>query len=90
MTIAAVTKSSRATNHIGRTDGRPFPLPSVADISLPRLPHIRTCDIPRQTTTRRDLDHCDLSPRASRTNRLFDCGARADKSTTAWVRDERF
>ena len=60
MTIAAVTKSSRATNHIGRTDGRPFPLPSVADISLPHLPHIRTCDIPRKTTMKCDLDHRDL------------------------------
>src|SRR5713226_9833577 len=27
--VAGVTKSSRATNHIGRTDGRPFPLPST-------------------------------------------------------------
>jgi hypothetical protein len=38
----------------------------------------------------RDLNHCNLIPRARRTNRLLDCGTRADKSTTAWPRDERF
>jgi hypothetical protein len=88
--IAGVTKSSRATNHIGRTDGRPFPLPSVAEISLPQLPHIKTCDTPRRSAMKRDLDHCDLIPLVRRTNRLPDCGTRADKSTTAWMRRERF
>jgi hypothetical protein len=39
---------------------------------------------------KRDLDHCDLIPLVRRTNRLPDCGTRADKSTTAWVRGERF
>jgi len=37
--IAAMTKSSRTTNHIGRTDGRPFPLPSLARIVTVRILH---------------------------------------------------
>jgi hypothetical protein len=64
-----------------RTEGGAFPLPSVADISLLLLPHIRGCDILRQAAMKHDLDHCDLILRARRTNRLLDCGIRADRSS---------
>ena len=46
------------------------------------LPHIRACDVPRQTAMKCDLDHCDRISLARRTNRLLDCGTRADRSTT--------
>ena len=58
-----------------------FISPSVADISLLLLPHIRGCDIPRQAAMKHDLDHCDLIPRARRMDRLLDCGIRADRSS---------
>jgi hypothetical protein len=60
MNSAAVTKSPRTTNHIGRTDGRPFPLQSEAGIFLPPRPHIETDDVPRQIAIKRALDHCEL------------------------------
>ena len=62
-----------------------FILPSVAirGSYLPTpLPHIRACDVPRQTAMKCDLDHCDRISLARRTNRLPDCGTRADRSTT--------
>ena len=58
-----------------------FISPSETDISLLLLPHIRGCDILRQAAIKPDLDHCDLIPRARRTNRLFDCDIRADRSS---------
>ena len=83
-------KTLNPTNHMPATDVGAFILQSVAAISLPQLPHIKTCDTPRRSAMTRDLDHCDLIPLARRTNRLPDCGTRADKSTVLWVRDERF
>jgi hypothetical protein len=80
--VAGVTQSSRATNHIGRTDGRPFPLPSVARVALLLLSHIRMCDVARQTAMKCDLVHCDRISLARCTNRVPDCGTRADRSTT--------
>src|SRR6516225_11348236 len=47
--------------------------------------HIKTRDRPRQGAMKRDLDHGDLICLLRRTNRLPDCGTRADRSTTAWV-----
>ena len=35
----------------------------------------------RQAAMKHDFDHCDLIPRAMRTNRLLDCGIRADRSS---------
>jgi hypothetical protein len=48
------------------------------------LPHIKTCERTRRGAMRRDLDHGDLICLLRRTNRLPDCGARADWSTTVW------
>src|ERR1700756_896708 len=42
------------------------------------LPYIETCDRPRRDAMRRDLDHGDLICLLRRTNRLPDCGTRAD------------
>ena len=42
-----------------------------------------------RTATKRDFAHGDLIPLVRRTNRLPDCGTRADRSTMAWVREER-
>jgi hypothetical protein len=50
-----------------------------ARISQPPRPHTRTCDDPREPTMKRDLDHCDRTSLARRTNRLPDCGTRAEK-----------
>ena len=47
MAIAAVTKSSRATNHIGRTDGRPFPLPSTVGLPLLSRYHCKRPNLAR-------------------------------------------
>src|ERR1700676_2621857 len=80
--IAGVTKSSRATNHIGRTDGRPFPLPST--VGLPPLSrcHSRTCDNIRKPATKCDFDHRHLISLLRCTNRLPEGGTRTDRSTT--------
>ena len=58
-----------------------FISPSEACIFLLLLPHIRGCDILRQAAMKHDFAHCDLIPRARRTNRLLDCGIRADRSS---------
>ena len=81
MTTLVASQNLNAINHMRRTEGGAFPLPSVADISLLLLPHIRGCDILRQAAMKHDLDHCDLIPRARPTNRLLDCGIRADRSS---------
>src|SRR6516164_988320 len=52
------------------------------------LPHIKTCDRPQRGATKRDLDHGDLICLLRRTNRLPDCGTRADRSTTTWTPGE--
>src|ERR1700681_2281094 len=88
--IPAVTKSSRTTNHIGRTDGRPFPLPSTVDLPLLSPHHSSICDNLRKPATKCDFDHRDLISLLRCTNRLPEWGTRADRSTTAWARDERF
>src|SRR3984893_15761437 len=88
--IAVVTKSSCATNHIGRTDGRPFPLPSTVGLPLLSRCHSRTCDNLRKPATGCDFDHLDLIALLRCTNRLPEWGTRADRSTTPWTRDERF
>src|SRR5712691_11447970 len=88
--IAAVTKSSRTTNHIGRTDGRPFPLPSTVGLPLLSRCHSQTCDNLRKPATKCDFDHRDLISLLRCTNRLPKWGTRADRSTTPWARDERF
>src|SRR6266700_2506511 len=87
---AALTKSSRATNHIGRTDGRPFPLPSTVGLPLLSRCHSQTCDNLRKPTTKCDFDHRDLISLLWCTNRLPEWGTTADRSTTPWARDERF
>src|SRR5882724_106436 len=84
------SQNSNPTNHMRSTDVGAFISPSVARISpLPLYP-IRTCDDQRQTAIKHDLDHCDRISLARRTNKLPDCGTRADRSTMAWARDERF
>src|SRR6266568_2016064 len=88
--IAGVTKSSRTTNHIGRTDGRPFPLPSTVGLPLLSRWHSQTCDNFRKPATECDFDHCDLISPVGCTNSLPEWGTRADRSTTPWARDERF
>jgi hypothetical protein len=88
--ITAVTKSSRTTNHIGRTDGRPFPLPSTVGLPLLSRYHPRTCDNIRKPATECDFDHRDLIAVVGCTNRLPEWGTSADRSTTPWARDERF
>src|SRR6266568_784386 len=88
--IAGVTKSSRTTNHIGRTDGRPFPLPSTVGLHLRSRCHSQTCDNLRKPATKCDFDHRDVIPLARCTNRLPEWGTRAEMSTTPWARDERF
>ena len=70
------------------TDVGAFISQSAADIPLPPLPRIKTCDAPRQAATKRDFAHGDPIPRVKRTNRLPDCGTRADRSTMACVREE--
>ena len=81
MTTLVAPQNLNAINHMRRTEGGAFPLPSEADISLLLLPHIRGCDILRQAAMKHHLDHCDLIPRARPTNRLLDCGIRADRSS---------
>src|ERR1700716_2519097 len=80
--IAAVTKSSRTTNHIGRTDGRPFPLPSTVDLPLLSHYHSQTCDHFRKPATECDFDHRDLISPERWTNTLPAWGTSADRSTT--------
>src|ERR1700694_4611424 len=82
-------KMTNPTNHMRTTDVGAFPLPSVARISLLPLRHIRTCDDPRQTAMRYDLDHCDRTSLTRCTNRLPDCGTSADRSTTVRTFDRR-
>src|SRR6267154_5703351 len=88
--IDKVTKSYRATNHIGRTDGRPFPLPSTVGLPLLSRCHSQTCDNFRKPATECDFDHRDLISPVRCTNRLPEWGTRADRSTTPLARDERF
>ena len=76
------------TNHMRPTDVGAFISQSAADISLPPLPRIKTCDAPRQAATKRDFAHGDLISRERRTNRLPECGTSADRSTRPW-REER-
>jgi hypothetical protein len=88
--IAGMTKSSRTTNHIGRTDGRPIPLPSTVGLSLLSRCPPRICDNFRKPATKCDFDHRDLISLVRCTNRLREWGTRADRPTTPWARDERF
>src|SRR5665213_614474 len=81
--VGAVATMSRPTNHMRATEVGAFPLPSVARIPPLPLPHVRTRDNPRQSAIKRDRNHCDLISLARRTNRLPNCGTRADKSTMA-------
>ena len=66
-----------------------FISPSVARISPLPLPHVRTRDNPRQSAMMRDRNHCDRTSLVRRTNRLPDCGTRADRATTARTLDRR-
>jgi hypothetical protein len=78
----AVSQKLNPTNHMRATDVGAFILPSVARIS-PHPPHpIRTCDDQLKTAMKHDLDHCDRASLAWCTNRLPDCGTRADRSIT--------
>src|SRR5260370_39859750 len=77
------------TNHMRTTAVGAFISPSVARISPLRLPHVRTLDNPRQSAMKRDRNHCDRISLARCTNRLPDCGTRADRSTTARTLDGR-
>src|ERR1700686_660603 len=70
-------------------DGGAFILPSVARISPHPLHPIRTCDDHRQTAMKHDLDHCDRASPAWYTNKLPDCGTRADRSITGRTFDGR-
>ena len=88
--VAGVTKSSRATNHMGRTDGRPFPLPSTVGLPLLSRCHSRTCDNFRKRATECDFDHRDLISPIRCTNRLREWGTSPDRSTVPWARDVRF
>ena len=85
----ATPRKRSPTNHMRPTDVGAFISQSAADIPLPPLPCIKTCDAPRQAATKRDFAHGDLIPRVRRTNRLPDCGTSADRSTMACVREER-
>ena len=84
-----MSKMSRPTNHMRTTEVGAFPLPSVARISPLPLHPIRTCDDPRQTAMKHDLDHFDRTSPAWCTNKLPDCGARADRSITGRTFDGR-
>src|SRR5258708_17973761 len=85
----AVSGNLNPTNHMRPTAVGAFILPSVARIS-PHPPHpIRTCDDQRQTAMKHDLDHCDRASLAWCTNRLPDCGTRADRSITGRTFDGR-
>src|ERR1700733_8218328 len=88
-TPAPMPKTLNPTNHMPQTEGGAFILPSVARISRLPQPHIRTCDNPRLTAMKYGLGHCDRTSPAPRTNRLCDCGTRAERSTTARMPDGR-
>ena len=85
----AVSGNLNPTNHMRPTAVGAFILPSVAGIS-PHPPHsIRTRNDQRQIAMRHDLDHCDLASLTWCTNKLPDCGTRADRSTTGRTFDDR-
>ncbi len=78
----AASQNFNPTNHMRPTAVGAFISPSVARISPLPLPHVRTRDNPRQSAMKRDRNHCDRISLARCTNRLPDCGTRADRSTT--------
>ena len=86
---APMPKTLNPTNHMPQTKVGAFILPSVAGISL-HPPHpIRTRNDRRQIAMKHDLDHCDRASLAWSTNKLPDCGMRADRSTTGRPFDGR-
>ena len=87
--IVVGSRNSNPTNQMRTTAVGAFILQSAAEISPPPLAHVKACDNPRRNATKHDLAHGDLVPLARRTNRLLDCGTRADRSTMTWVRDDR-
>jgi hypothetical protein len=52
------------------------------------LPHIKTCDRRRRDAMKRDFDHGDLICLQRRTNRLPDCGTRADRQRCGAPREQ--
>jgi hypothetical protein len=86
---AGMYKNPNPTNHMPRATGGAFILPSVADTS-PRPPHlIRTRNDKRQIAKKYGLDHCDRAFPAWCTNKLPDCGTRADRSMRGRTLDGR-
>src|SRR6266567_2341764 len=88
--IAGMTKFSRATNHIGRTDGRPFPLPSAVDFPVPPPDHFPTCQNFRRPARKRDFNHRNRSSFDRRTNKPSACGVITDGVASVCTSDDDF
>src|ERR1700761_4010739 len=82
-------KTLNPTNHMPQTKVGAFILPSVAGIAPLPLHPIRTRSDQRQNAMEHSLDHCDRASLAWCTNKLPDCGTRADRSRTGRPLDGR-
>src|SRR5579871_3090542 len=78
--VGGVGKFLNLPNHMRRTAGRPFPLPSVGWVPVPPLHHTQTSATARQSMIICERAHCGRSLDDNATNSPSDCGASAVQS----------